>query len=110
MPQDNDERLCREVAAGQITMRPCEACSGTGVMKVTGFMHGKGGCRSLNNEPMRCIDCKGDGQVADLTLKMRRIGRFIRDYRVKMRISQKEQAELLGMTFSELNDIQHGRF
>lgn len=110
MPEISDDKLIRDAKVAQITMTQCEACNGVGKVKVTGFIQRKGGCHYADNEPMRCLGCEGSGQVSELALKMRRIGQFIRDYRVKMRISQKEQAELLGMTFSELNDIQHGRF
>jgi hypothetical protein len=109
-PEYQQDWLVKEALAGrQGLTRKCSDCQGTGTMNVTGFVDGTGGCRQVENEPMRCLHCGGTGRVSMLTLKLRRIGKFVREARVEMRISQREQAKILGMSFVELNDLQHGR-
>lgn len=109
-PEYEQDWLVNEALAGRVgDLHPCKRCEGSGTMKVTGFINRTSGCQQVNNEPMTCLECSGIGKVSDLTLKLRRIGKILRHDRVAMRITQREQAELLGMTFGQLNDLQHGK-
>lgn len=90
-------------------MNKCERCSGSGTMRVTGFITRKSGCSPVADEPFTCFDCGGTGSVSDLTLKLRRIGSYVKERRRELDVSQREQAELLGMNFQEFNAWQHGR-
>jgi DnaJ-class molecular chaperone len=89
---------------------PCERCDGTGTMKVTGFITRTNGCSAVKDEPMRCLDCDGTGRVTGRTLKMRRVAKFIKEGRLRLDMSQREQARILGLEFKEFNDIIHGRY
>lgn len=90
-------------------MHECERCDGTGTMLLTGFITRSTGCSAVQDEPMKCLDCQGKGQVSGLQLKMRRIGKHIREWRVETRTSEREQATLLGFSLTEFNKIQHGK-
>lgn len=90
-------------------MKKCESCDGTGTTLITGFITRRSGCSAVKNEPMKCFDCYGAGEVSDLTLKMRRIGKYIGERRREMDLSQREQAKILGLDFIEFNNIIRGK-
>jgi DNA-binding transcriptional regulator YiaG len=64
------------------------------------------GCRAGS---IACNFCKGEGQVSSEAAERWRKGRALRDARVKQHISQREEAIRLGITWIQLNDIEHGR-
>jgi transcriptional regulator with XRE-family HTH domain len=59
---------------------------------------------------MRACDfCKGEGQVSSEAGERWRAGKAMRDERVKQSRTQQQEAERLGISPMELNDIEHGR-
>jgi len=59
---------------------------------------------------MRACDfCKGEGQVSSEAAERWREGKVMRDARVKQGRTQQQEAERLGISPMELNDIEHGR-
>lgn len=109
-PEYKQDWLVKEALAGRAgDLHRCGPCEGSGTMKVTGFINRTSGCQQVQDEPMPCLKCSGTGQISDLTFKVRRVFDYVRQARGEMRIKQREQAEILGMTFSELNDLQHGK-
>jgi hypothetical protein len=56
-----------------------------------------------------CDFCKGAGQVSSERAERWRKGRAMRDARVKLGVSQREEANRLGISLIQLNDIEHGR-
>jgi ribosome-binding protein aMBF1 (putative translation factor) len=64
------------------------------------------GCRT----GMRaCSFCKGEGRVSSEAAERGRTGQAMRDARVKRGFTQREEAMRLGISWIELNDIEHGR-
>lgn len=87
----------------------CGRCDGTGTMKLTGFVSHFGGCEAVRNQPMKCTNCYGSGSTSRITRKMRRIAEHIREGRIALDLTQREQARILGMSFSDWNAIIRGR-
>jgi hypothetical protein len=59
---------------------------------------------------MRACDfCKGEGEVSSEAAERWREGRTMHDARVKHGLKQQQEAERLGISPIELNDIEHGR-
>lgn len=88
----------------------CERCNGTGTMKLTGFISYVGGRgEAVQNKPVKCTDCYGLGSISGLTRKMRRIAEHIRKGRIEIDVTQREQAQIVGMSFSDWNAILRGR-
>ena len=56
-----------------------------------------------------CEFCKGEGQVSSDADECWRMGKAMRDARVKQGRTQEEEAEWLGISTMDLNDIEHGR-
>ena len=56
-----------------------------------------------------CEFCKGEGQVSSEAGERWRTGKAMRDARVKQGRTQQQEAEWLGISPMELNDIEHGR-
>jgi len=56
-----------------------------------------------------CEFCKGEGQVSSDAGERWRAGKAMRDERVKQGRTQQQEAEWLGISPMELNDIEHGR-
>jgi DNA-binding XRE family transcriptional regulator len=56
-----------------------------------------------------CDFCKGEGQVSSETAERWRKGRAMHDARVKLGMTQREEANRLGISWIQLNDIEHGR-
>jgi single-strand DNA-binding protein len=56
-----------------------------------------------------CEFCKGEGQVSSEAGERWRTGKAMRDERVKQGRTQQQEAEWLGISPMELNDIEHGR-
>ena len=64
------------------------------------------GCRT----GMRACDfCEGEGQVSSEAAERWRAGKAMRDERVKQGRTQEQEAELIGISPIELNDIEQGR-
>src|SRR5271154_1001764 len=57
-----------------------------------------------------CGFCEGEGQVSSEAGERWRAGKAMRDARVKHGLTQQQQAERLGLSAIELNDVEHGRF
>lgn len=77
-------------------------------MVITGFINRTSGCSMVENEPMKCTDCRGAGEVSELTLKMRRIGGFIKEGRHNLDLTLREQCRVIGVPLRFLNDIERG--
>lgn len=58
---------------------------------------------------MKCTDCYGLGWISQRTRKMRRIAEHIRKGRIALDVTQREQAKIVGMSFSDWNAILRGR-
>ena len=56
-----------------------------------------------------CEFCKGEGQVSSDADECWRTGKAMRDARVKQGRTQEQEAEWLGISPMDLNDIEHGR-
>ncbi len=56
-----------------------------------------------------CEFCKGKGQVSSDADECWRTGKAMRDARVKQGRTQEQEAEWLGISPMDLNDIEHGR-
>jgi single-strand DNA-binding protein len=56
-----------------------------------------------------CDFCRGEGQVSPEAADRWRAGKAMRDERVKQGRTQQQEAEWLGISPMELNDIEHGR-
>jgi hypothetical protein len=56
-----------------------------------------------------CSFCKGEGQVSSEAAERWRTGQAMRDARVKRGFTQREEAMRFGISWIELNDIEHGR-
>lgn len=88
----------------------CSRCDGTGTMKMTGFVsYFDGHHEAVRDAPMKCTDCYGSGSISRITRKMRRIAEHIRKGRIELDVSQREQAVIVGMSFSDWNAILRGR-
>jgi RecJ-like exonuclease len=88
----------------------CDRCSGTGTMKLTGFIsYSNGRHEAAHEKPMKCTECYGRGSVSGWTRKMRRIAEHIRRGRIELDVTQGEQAKIVGMSFSDWNAILRGR-
>ena len=58
---------------------------------------------------LACDFCKGEGQVSSEMAEPWRKGHAMREARVKQGLSQREEAHRLGISWIQLNDIEHGR-
>jgi DNA-binding XRE family transcriptional regulator len=85
-------------------MHTCPDCRGK--KSAFGLACSDKGCRPIT---MICRFCNGTGVVGTPAFKRWRIGEAMRRARVKRGSSQREQASLLGISQSVLNDIEHGR-
>ena len=56
-----------------------------------------------------CEFCKGEGQVSSEAGERWRAGKAMHDVRVKHGLTQQQEAERLGISPIELNDVEHGR-
>ena len=56
-----------------------------------------------------CGFCEGEGQVSSEAGERWRAGKAMRDARVKHGLTQEQEAERLGISPMELNDLEHGR-
>ncbi len=82
----------------------CPRCNGA--KSAFGVRCGDRGCQTGS---WACDLCKGEGQVSPVTAERWRQGRAMRDARVKLGTSQREEANRLGISLIQLNDIEHGR-
>lgn len=91
-------------------LTPCDRCDGSGTMKLTGFIsYSDGSHEAARDKPMRCTECYGYGKISGLTRKQRRIAEHIRKGRIALDVTQREQAKIVGMSFSDWNAILRGR-
>lgn len=86
----------------------CTHCNGSGEQSLTGFVTRSNGCEFVQDAPYPCFDCQGTGQCSDRSLQVQRIGQQIKEQRKEMRITMREQAELLGMSVTDLCNLEHG--
>jgi transcriptional regulator with XRE-family HTH domain len=56
-----------------------------------------------------CEFCEGEGQVSSEAGERWRAGKAMRDARVKQGLTQEQEAERLGISRIELNDLEHGQ-
>ena len=90
--------------------KDCDRCDGTGTMKLTGFVSYVGGRHeAVKDGPMKCTDCYGRGSTSRRTRKLRRIAEHIRKGRIELDLTQREQAQIVKMSFSDWNAILRGR-
>lgn len=88
----------------------CPRCDGKGQEFITGFICSSTVGGYVEDHPMKCDFCKGSGEVPEGQIKQARIAKHFRQHRIELRMTQREAAQLFGMSFSEYNDLEHGRF
>jgi len=71
-----------------------------------GVMCSDRGCRPA---VIACGFCKGEGQVSSEAAERLRKGQALCEERVKRGFTQREEAIRLGISWIQLNDIEHGR-
>ena len=67
------------------------------------------GDRGCQTGVRACEFCEGEGQVSSEAGERWRAGKALRDARVKQGLTQQQEAERLGISPMELNDLEHGR-
>jgi hypothetical protein len=66
------------------------------------------GDRGCQTGVRTCEFCRGEGQVNSDADERWRTGKAMRDARVKQGRTQEQEAEWLGVSPMDLNDIEHG--
>ena len=67
------------------------------------------GDRGCQTGVRACEFCEGEGQVSSEAGERWRAGKAMRDARVKQGLTQEQEAERLGISPIELNDLERGR-
>lgn len=85
----------------------CVHCQGSGRQRMQGFVCG--GVSAAGVFDIRCPECRGTGELPDLTPRWRELGREIFEIRNGHDESGRDFARHLGVTPGQLNQAEHGR-
>jgi uncharacterized Zn finger protein len=90
-------------------MMTCPDCSGTGyTVALVKYQGGcfDGGCLEAR---LICRRCNESGSVTEQQHEAYKRGKAMREDRRRRRVSMHEEAERLGLSLKDYNDLEHGR-
>ena len=92
-------------------LKCCPKCNGTGNNLMTGFIdYSNGTGEFVERYHAECYQCSGVGLITLAQEKQMRIGEYIRQARIEIRVRVCDAARFFGISMSEYSDLEHGRF